>query len=424
MQVRNVYIVVASHEDNENNYLLIIDKKLRILPGLSKIYSHSCTRSSIREAYFYSSGDDFFLSFLREITEFGKKCHFHLLIIADKEEQDNQFWIEAGDIVSLIIREVNNWRKRFSICIISALSRDNCILRMGGDFSFVRYYPIKNNLTCEKALELYVGSVESEPIPLNVGITDNREIRGLFPEVDTIPRIVEPPETKVNQTIGYQEFIPSVLYTKDQLNGGENMETKEIIIFSAGAADNYMLNVKSILQDILTSRGMAEYRVVSWRTPGVFPTGKDTLSALIAKGNTMRVKGGFALCLFTPDDPCSIKGEKVFVSRDNVWLEYGLFTGLLGLERVFVLCPSSKEIKKENVVGGTTVETRCWHMPSDFVLQRYEYDYAEDFNTIRSAVTNLLNNMVTEIAKKSPLNSVDPTLSENKSVDYSFSTKI
>lgn len=179
------------------------------------------------------------------------------------------------------------------------------------------------------------------------------------------------------------------------------MATKEIIIFSAGSADNYMINVKSILQDILSSRGMTEYRVVSWRTPGTFSTGRDTLSSLVEKGREMQVSGGYALCLFTPDDPCNIKDEKVFVSRDNVWLEYGLFTGLLGLYRVFVLCPSSKAITKRIKTGNTKEESRKWHMPSDFVLQRYEYEYSESFEDVRDKITSLLNNIVTEISANS-----------------------
>ena len=173
---------------------------------------------------------------------------------------------------------------------------------------------------------------------------------------------------------------------------------KEIIIFSAGSADSYMLNVKSILQDILTSRRMTEYRVMSWRTPGMFQNGRDTLSSLVEKGKQMQETGGYALCLFTPDDPCIIKNEKVYVSRDNVWLEYGLFTGLLGLKRVFVLCPSDKEIKKSSKTLNAMEESRKWHMPSDFVLHRKEYDYSENFEDVKDKITILLNNMVTEIS--------------------------
>jgi Predicted nucleotide-binding protein containing TIR-like domain len=71
---------------------------------------------------------------------------------------------------------------------------------------------------------------------------------------------------------------------------------------------------------------------------GVFPLGGYTLETLIASAG----KYDFALFIFGADDLAEIRGQTLLVTRDNVVLELGLFMGVLGRERVFVLQPGPR----------------------------------------------------------------------------------
>ena len=78
---------------------------------------------------------------------------------------------------------------------------------------------------------------------------------------------------------------------------------------------------------------LLEYcEVVVW-DQGVFEPGNYTLDSLIE-----RARGSdFAVLVATPDDMRESRGEAAFVPRDNVILEFGLFAGVLGRRRTFVL---------------------------------------------------------------------------------------
>lgn len=72
--------------------------------------------------------------------------------------------------------------------------------------------------------------------------------------------------------------------------------------------------------------------VVLW-DQGVFEPGLYTLEALI---NTAR-RSDFAILVATPDDVRESRGQTAAVPRDNVILEFGLFAGVLGRIRTYVL---------------------------------------------------------------------------------------
>lgn len=66
---------------------------------------------------------------------------------------------------------------------------------------------------------------------------------------------------------------------------------------------------------------------------GVFEPGGYTLDSLIAEAH----KCDFAVLVATPDDIRERRGETGAVPRDNVILEFGLFAGVLGRDRTYVL---------------------------------------------------------------------------------------
>lgn len=66
---------------------------------------------------------------------------------------------------------------------------------------------------------------------------------------------------------------------------------------------------------------------------GVFEIGGYTLDSLIAQAH----RSDFAVLVATPDDTRESRGETAAIPRDNVILEFGLFAGVLGRERTYVL---------------------------------------------------------------------------------------
>lgn len=66
---------------------------------------------------------------------------------------------------------------------------------------------------------------------------------------------------------------------------------------------------------------------------GVFEPGGYTLDSLIREAR----RCDFAVLIATGDDIRESRGEQGFVPRDNVILEFGLFAGVLGRERTYVL---------------------------------------------------------------------------------------
>jgi predicted nucleotide-binding protein len=77
--------------------------------------------------------------------------------------------------------------------------------------------------------------------------------------------------------------------------------------------------------------------VAVW-TQGVIGPSQTIIDALATSAR----RYDFAIFLFTPVDRLSIRDEMYFVPRDNVVFESGLFLGRLGLERTFLVTPSTR----------------------------------------------------------------------------------
>ncbi len=48
----------------------------------------------------------------------------------------------------------------------------------------------------------------------------------------------------------------------------------------------------------------------------------------------------FAVLVASPDDEVFKRGEKAAAMRDNLLIEFGMFAGAIGSERVFFVCPN------------------------------------------------------------------------------------
>lgn len=113
-----------------------------------------------------------------------------------------------------------------------------------------------------------------------------------------------------------------------------------------------------------------------WDQGALEPSG-NALSSLIGKANSY----DFAVLLATPDDSTISRGAKIESVRDNIVFEFGLFTGLLGLERTYLLATSSAKL------------------PSD-LLGLTRLAYREDANgNVRASVNEAAHQIRTQIKK-------------------------
>jgi hypothetical protein len=89
--------------------------------------------------------------------------------------------------------------------------------------------------------------------------------------------------------------------------------------------------------------------VVIW-SQGVFGLSGGTLETLVDKAAGF----DFAILVVTPDDMTQSRGESQQSPRDNVLLELGLFIGVLGRKRTFVVYDRSADIKLPSDLAGVT----------------------------------------------------------------------
>lgn len=164
----------------------------------------------------------------------------------------------------------------------------------------------------------------------------------------------------------------------------KEMESHSVLIIGSTEGLEYARKLEHALSQQLYNRKI-NYRCTVWDNYNLWQNGKVTLESLVDLAQKMNSKSdvkGFVVAFFTPDDIIILREEAMFCSRDNVWLEYGLFAGILGSERVFAVCPQkinrpsaflrridciSKD-EKRNIVK--------WHKPTDFQQNEIPYEYS------------------------------------------------
>lgn len=82
---------------------------------------------------------------------------------------------------------------------------------------------------------------------------------------------------------------------------------------------------------------------------GVFGASTYTLPSLLEQAN----RADFAIIIATPDDMAESRGATNSVPRDNVILEFGLFVGAIGLDRVYIL-RTAHDMRFPSDVAGLT----------------------------------------------------------------------
>lgn len=93
-------------------------------------------------------------------------------------------------------------------------------------------------------------------------------------------------------------------------------------------------------------------QVVRW-DQDVFRPSSYVLPSLL----TAAADVDFAVLVATPDDMTEKRGESKPVARDNIILEFGLFVGVLGLERTFLLAAGDLDLPSD-ILGLTRLPFR------------------------------------------------------------------
>jgi len=92
-----------------------------------------------------------------------------------------------------------------------------------------------------------------------------------------------------------------------------------------------------------------------------FPLSKNTIDTLVDNS----ISNDFAIFVFSPDDMLKMRGDLYEAARDNVLFEAGLFMGMHGKGRVFIVIPQGSS---------------SFHMPTDllgFTAASYDPDWAK-----------------------------------------------
>ena len=95
----------------------------------------------------------------------------------------------------------------------------------------------------------------------------------------------------------------------------------------------------------------AGHQAIRWTDRGVFPPGRQTFEVLLEISH--RVEG--AIFVFAEDDKLWYRGESVSQPRDNVLLEYGVFSGVLG-PRHAIICHMGTAKIAADLAGLTTIQ--------------------------------------------------------------------
>lgn len=105
------------------------------------------------------------------------------------------------------------------------------------------------------------------------------------------------------------------------------------------------------IEAILKSEG---WDVIAWWKPALFPPGKTIFATLMRLGPSLDA----AILIFSDDDKIWFRGHAQGAPRDNVLIEYGLFTGIVGGtedDRV-IICRIGQPKQASDLAGITYIQ--------------------------------------------------------------------
>ncbi len=161
---------------------------------------------------------------------------------------------------------------------------------------------------------------------------------------------------------------------------------RRVLILGSSEGLVYAETLKVALDERFDNQQM-DFTCDLWSKNLVWKNGMTTLDSLIQYAKELKREGGYVVTLFTPDDKLELRGANYYCSRDNVWLEYGLFTGILGANKVFVVRPT-----EDIMISRAKAK---WRLPTDFKSYAMTYQYKS-----KTKPGTVLNNIAIEIADR------------------------
>jgi Predicted nucleotide-binding protein containing TIR-like domain len=149
---------------------------------------------------------------------------------------------------------------------------------------------------------------------------------------------------------------------------------------------------------------------------GLFGASQITIDTLLKTPDLF----DFAILVFTPDDSGVSRDEDIYIPRDNVLLELGLFMGRLGREKTFVVYDKSKKIKIPSDLNGFT--------PVTFNLYE-DGDLRASLGSVGTEIENAIINVISK-ERNSDVNphnistNVCAKFSSNRQETYDSATRI
>ena len=110
----------------------------------------------------------------------------------------------------------------------------------------------------------------------------------------------------------------------------------KIFIGSSQESKGTMESIARVLED-------CSHEPLTWSESGVFIAGEYTYDSLIEVSK----KVDAAIFIFSSDDDVWYRGDLIKQARDNVLIEYGLFTGALGRKKVIMCVDGNTKIASD-----------------------------------------------------------------------------
>lgn len=130
---------------------------------------------------------------------------------------------------------------------------------------------------------------------------------------------------------------------------------REILFLSSGKAKEFANKVRHELLDRIQNTELLKdgYECICWDNRRVFKKNDSVFHNLLEYAQRLKQSDGYAICVFYPDDILYRDGDennsRLYVPRDNVIFELGLFYGVLGKNNTyFLICNKANGIILHN----------------------------------------------------------------------------
>lgn len=123
-----------------------------------------------------------------------------------------------------------------------------------------------------------------------------------------------------------------------------------------------------------------KFRVDIWSQDFFEPT-NQTLSDLVLKAD----RYDLGLFVFAPDDRTTIRGRRLWTTRDNVVLEYGIFLASIGEHQCFILRPVGTQCRVPTDIDGITTLIYTWRR-SRWRMNNLSFDVEQSMQALKEAV--------------------------------------